>query len=108
MGKGDRKTAKGKRYNASYGNARPHQSVVKAGNSGIYNLKPVITGYFEEVSAIRGSVAAGAFVSAQVDGEVVKSTVADENGVFVLWPMVAGSYDVVARISGGGPSHHRL
>ncbi len=24
MGKGDRKTAKGKRYNASYGNARKH------------------------------------------------------------------------------------
>ena len=24
MGKGDRKTAKGKRYNASYGNARRH------------------------------------------------------------------------------------
>ena len=24
MGKGDRKTAKGKRYNSSYGNARPH------------------------------------------------------------------------------------
>ena len=30
MGKGDRKTAKGKRYNASYGNARPHQTIVKA------------------------------------------------------------------------------
>ncbi len=73
----------------------PCKSVVMAGNSGMYLLKPVITGYFEEVSAIRGSVAAGAFVSAQVDGEVVKSTVADENGVFVLWPMVAGSYDVV-------------
>ncbi|WP_267885699.1 30S ribosomal protein THX [Xylella fastidiosa] len=29
MGKGDRKTAKGKRYNASYGNARPH-SISKA------------------------------------------------------------------------------
>ncbi len=29
MGKGDRKTAKGKRYNASYGNARP-KSVTKA------------------------------------------------------------------------------
>ncbi len=28
MGKGDRKTAKGKRYNASYGNARPHQTLV--------------------------------------------------------------------------------
>ena len=24
MGKGDRKTAKGKRYNSSYGNVRPH------------------------------------------------------------------------------------
>lgn len=73
----------------------PCKSVVKAGNSGNYNLKPVITGYFEEVSAIRGTVAAGAFVSAQVDGEVVKSTVAAEDGRFVLWPMVAGSYDVV-------------
>jgi len=30
MGKGDRKTAKGKRYIASYGNARPHQALAKA------------------------------------------------------------------------------
>lgn len=73
----------------------PCKSVVRAGNSGNYNLKPVVTGYFEEVSAIRGTVAAGAYVSAQVDGEVVKSTVANASGVFVLWPMVAGSYDVV-------------
>jgi len=29
MGKGDRKTAKGKRYVASYGNARPHSAVKK-------------------------------------------------------------------------------
>jgi 30S ribosomal protein S31 len=29
MGKGDRKTAKGKRYNSSYGNARP-KAVAKA------------------------------------------------------------------------------
>jgi 30S ribosomal protein S31 len=29
MGKGDRKTAKGKRYSASYGNARPHGTVKK-------------------------------------------------------------------------------
>lgn len=28
MGKGDRKTAKGKRYSSSYGNARPHGTVV--------------------------------------------------------------------------------
>lgn len=30
MGKGDRKTAKGKRYNASYGNARSHDATTKA------------------------------------------------------------------------------
>lgn len=26
MGKGDRKTAKGKRYSSSYGNTRPHRA----------------------------------------------------------------------------------
>jgi 30S ribosomal protein S31 len=30
MGKGDRKTAKGKRYNSSYGNARSSKVVTKA------------------------------------------------------------------------------
>jgi len=30
MGKGDRKTAKGKRFNASYGNARPKKTVAKS------------------------------------------------------------------------------
>lgn len=35
MGKGDRKTAKGKRYNASYGNARPHQAIVKAATTAV-------------------------------------------------------------------------
>lgn len=30
MGKGDRKTAKGKRFNSSYGNARSHVEVTKA------------------------------------------------------------------------------
>ncbi|AWV07942.1 30S ribosomal protein THX [Marilutibacter maris] len=33
MGKGDRKTAKGKRYNSSYGNARSHTAVTKATGS---------------------------------------------------------------------------
>ncbi len=32
MGKGDRKTAKGKRYNSSYGNARP-KAITKASGS---------------------------------------------------------------------------
>ena len=31
MGKGDRKTAKGKRYNSSYGNARPKATGLAAG-----------------------------------------------------------------------------
>jgi 30S ribosomal protein S31 len=31
MGKGDRKTAKGKRYNSSYGNARPQATKKAAG-----------------------------------------------------------------------------
>ncbi|BCT91414.1 hypothetical protein LYSHEL_04380 [Lysobacter helvus] len=33
MGKGDRKTAKGKRYNASYGNARSHVAAKAAGTT---------------------------------------------------------------------------
>jgi 30S ribosomal protein S31 len=33
MGKGDRKTAKGKRYNASYGNARPRAAAKAAGTT---------------------------------------------------------------------------
>jgi len=33
MGKGDRKTAKGKRYNASYGNARSHATTKAAGTA---------------------------------------------------------------------------
>ena len=33
MGKGDRKTAKGKRYNSSYGIARPHATKKAAGTA---------------------------------------------------------------------------
>jgi 30S ribosomal protein S31 len=33
MGKGDRKTAKGKRYNSSYGNARPQATKKAAGTA---------------------------------------------------------------------------
>lgn len=33
MGKGDRKTAKGKRYNSSYGNARSHATTKATGSS---------------------------------------------------------------------------
>ncbi|MCE2943761.1 MAG: 30S ribosomal protein THX [Xanthomonadaceae bacterium] len=40
MGKGDRKTAKGKRYNASYGNARPHTALAKAAGSTVKAAAP--------------------------------------------------------------------
>jgi 30S ribosomal protein S31 len=40
MGKGDRKTAKGKRYNASYGNARPHQAIIKAAAATVVKAAP--------------------------------------------------------------------
>lgn len=33
MGKGDRKTAKGKRYNCSYGNVRPKATTKTAGST---------------------------------------------------------------------------
>ena len=33
MGNGDRKTAKGKRYNASYGNARPNVAAKATGTT---------------------------------------------------------------------------
>ena len=33
MGKGDRKTAKGKRYNSSYGNSRPRAVTASAGTA---------------------------------------------------------------------------
>lgn len=41
MGKGDRKTAKGKRYNASYGNARPKAATAPAaGTAAVKKAKP--------------------------------------------------------------------
>ena len=42
MGKGDRKTAKGKRYNASYGNSRSHVSKVAVGAAAPVAKKTVI------------------------------------------------------------------
>jgi 30S ribosomal protein S31 len=42
MGKGDRKTAKGKRYNSSYGNARPQATKKAAGTATAAVKKAVI------------------------------------------------------------------
>jgi len=73
----------------------PCKSVVKAGNSGRYNLKPVITAHTNAVNDIEGYTVVGALVSAQQAGVSLKSTTADAQGRFVLWPVSTGRYDVV-------------
>lgn len=85
------------------------KSVVRRGNSGQYNLKPVVAvipvlsdagqrvvGYVD--AAVAGATAT---VSVQSAGAVVKATVADAaTGQFVLYPVPAGSYDLVVSAPG--------
>jgi hypothetical protein len=84
------------------------ESVVKRGNSGQYNLKPVITvlprlsdagmrivGYLD--TDLTPSTTT---VSAQVGGVPVRSTPPDVTGKFVLYPVPAGSYDLVVNAAG--------
>jgi hypothetical protein len=80
------------------------KSVVKAGSSGQYLLKPVISvipvisstaqrivGYLDTTA-----LGASTLVSAQKDGVVVKATVPDATtGEFVLFPVPVGTYDLV-------------
>ncbi|NLP59909.1 DUF4382 domain-containing protein [Paraburkholderia sacchari] len=78
------------------------KSIVQKGNGG-YQMKPVVTATPTVVSgSISGYVAqaeAGATVYAEQNGKVVKGTVADGTGKFVLSPLVQsstqGNYDVV-------------
>lgn len=78
------------------------KSVVTRGN-GSYALKPVVTATPTTVSGqISGYVArgqAGATVFAEQNGKVVKGTLADSTGKFVLSPLIQsttqGNYDVV-------------
>lgn len=84
------------------------RSVVRRGNSGRYNLKPVISvmpvlsaagmrivGWVDP--AMAGS---GTLVSAQAGGRPVKATVPDAAGQFVLYPVPAGQYDLVVNAAG--------
>ncbi|MFM0470580.1 DUF4382 domain-containing protein [Paraburkholderia strydomiana] len=78
------------------------KSIVQKGN-GSYSLKPVVTATPTVVSGtISGYVApaeVGAAVYAEQNGQVIKGTVADSNGQFVLTPLeqssTKGNYDVV-------------
>jgi len=78
------------------------KSIVQQGN-GSYSLKPVLTATLAVVSgSITGYVPtaqAGATVYAEQNGQVIRGTVADATGKFVLSPLVQsstnGAYDVV-------------
>jgi Domain of unknown function (DUF4382) len=78
----------------------PCRSVVKAGNSGRYNLKPVIQAYVNPTNDIEGYTLPGAVVSAQQGGVALKATTADLEGRFVLWPVDTGTYDLVVTRTG--------
>jgi hypothetical protein len=84
------------------------KSFVKAGNSGSYHLKPVlsvipilsaagqrIVGFVDPSLANTGTT-----VSAQVAGAPVRATPPDATGRFVLYPVPAGTYDLVITASG--------
>lgn len=81
------------------------KSVVKAGNSGKYNLKPVISVLPRVTTALQGYIATtpalgATTVSAQQGGVVIRSTVPDAAGKFILSNLTAGNYDLVVVSEG--------
>lgn len=82
------------------------KSVVTAGNSGQYLLKPVVTVIPRYVSGVSGfvdaSVAAtsSTSVSLQQSGVVVKTTAPDATGKFLLQPVAPGTYTMVLTGTG--------
>lgn len=79
------------------------KSVVVAGKSGNYNLKPVVRAILRTETGVRGEVLpamAGAAVSLQRDGLPVRSTVADAQGDFRLSPVESGTYTLVVTAPG--------
>jgi hypothetical protein len=76
------------------------RSIVKRGNSGRYNLKPVVSVVPRTLTGIAGNVQTGltgVTVSAQKNGVVLKATQPTSGGQFVLAPLdpAKGPYDVV-------------
>ena len=81
------------------------KSVVTAGNSGSYILKPVVSVIPRYISAVRGfvdtSLANGnTAISLQQNGVVIKATSPDSTGQFLLQPVGAGSYALVMAAPG--------
>ena len=81
------------------------KSVVRAGNSGNYNLKPVISVTPKFTTSLQGFVATTlpltqTTVSAQQGGVVIRSTSPDSTGRFNLAFLPDGNYDVVITAEG--------
>ncbi len=83
------------------------KSVVRAGNSGRYLLKPVLTaiprvdnGALSVLGHLTALPPSGAAVSLQQDGLVARATVTDAQGRFLLSPVPAGNYDLVIAAEG--------
>lgn len=84
------------------------KSIVKRGNSGQYNLKPVVSvipvlssagmrveGYVDTAMALPTST-----VSLQLNGVPVKATIPDTSGHFSLYPVPVGNYALVVSAPG--------
>ena len=88
------------------------KSVVKRGASGKYNLKPVISATtalsdagLRVIGYVAPSIAvASTSVSLQSAGVIVKATVPDADGRFVLYPVPVGTYDLVITSAGHVPT----
>ena len=81
------------------------KSVVTAGNSGNFNLKPVVSVTPRFTTAIQGNVTttlalSATTISAQLAGVVVRSTTPDATGRFNLAFLPAGNYDIVITSEG--------
>jgi hypothetical protein len=84
------------------------KSIVKAGNSGRYNLKPVVRvlprvmdAGLRVVGYVAPALANGSTtVSVQLNGVPVKATPPDATGKFTLYPVPAGTYDLVVAANG--------
>jgi len=81
------------------------KSVVKAGNSGKYILKPVLTLVPPEGSGVQGFVStalplSSTTVAAQQDGVTIRSTVPDSAGKFSIPFLPVGTYTLVITADG--------
>lgn len=81
------------------------KSIVKAGNSGQYILKPVISVVPRIVSGIQGYVTTtlslgSTTVAAQQNGVTVRSTAPDSNGKFSIPYLATGTYTLVVASDG--------